>query len=67
MPYLPLDQRVPAEQRAFLIFFARVHLREARARRSRDPNGADLFLGWAANARRQAAAIDVRPKQAELL
>lgn len=57
MPYTPLPQRPPAEQRAFLIFYARVMLREVRARRGHKGN--EWMLRAAANARRQAAGIIV--------
>ena len=56
--------RTPAEHRAFLIHYARVMLREARARRGQR-------VGWmiagAARARREALAIDVRSAQGVLL
>jgi hypothetical protein len=58
-----LDSKSPAEQRAFLIYYARITLREARARRQ-DRSFSATLLGWAANARRQAMAI--RPEQGDL-
>lgn len=54
------------ERRAFLIHYARVLLREARARRSRSPDFARTLRAWAAKARREAQAIDTRPVQGEL-
>lgn len=56
----------PQERRAFLIYYARVNLREARNRRKSQPAFADTLLGWAIKARIQAAAIDTRPAQADL-
>lgn len=65
MSYLPLAQMPPAERREFLIFYARVSLRESRARRlGGDPSFAGTLLGWAQKARRQAATI--RPQQGSL-
>lgn len=55
----------PAERRAFLLHYARVLLREARARRA-TAFAASLLL-WAARARREAAAIDIAPAQGRLL
>ena len=55
----------PAARRAFLIYYARVLLREARARRS-SAFAASLLL-WAGQARREAAAIDLSPAQGRLL
>jgi len=58
MKYVPLEQRPPAAQREFLIFYARVNLREARARRiGGDRAFASMLLGWAQRARLKAAAI----------
>jgi hypothetical protein len=56
-------EQTPAERRAFLIYYAKVNLREARARRQ-DRNFSALLLGWAAKARREAMTI--RPRQADL-
>lgn len=58
-------QRSPAEQRAFLITYARTNLREVRARRG--SKGNEWMLRAAANARKQAAAIDVGPVQGRML
>lgn len=52
---MTLPQRPPAEQRAFLIYYARVMLREVRARRG--SKGNEWMLLGAARARREAAAI----------
>ncbi len=54
----------PAEQRDFEIYYARVLMREARARRG-TPFAADL-TAWAANARRRASAINISPAQPDL-
>ena len=63
--YIPPEQRPPAEHRKFLIFYARVNLREARARRlGGDRAFCNMLLGWAHNARVKAAAI--RPEQGRL-
>lgn len=56
----------PAEQRDFEIYYARVLLREARARRRLHRGFALSLLEWAGNARRRALAIDVRPAQPSL-
>lgn len=53
---------VDPDSREFLIYYAKVCLREARARRGR-PFANDL-LQWAANARRRAS--EARPAQGEL-
>jgi hypothetical protein len=53
----------PSERRAFLIYYAGVLLREARARRGQNVN---WMLAGAARARREAAGIDVRPAQGNL-
>ena len=53
------------ERRDFLIFFARLMHRELRARRG--DKGNEPMRLWAANARREAAAIDVRPTQGVML
>jgi hypothetical protein len=62
--YIPPEQLPPAERREFLIYYARVMLREARARRGQ--RGIEWMLRGAARARREALAIDLRPAQAEL-
>lgn len=59
----------PADERAFLIYYARVLLREAGARRNQFEARNTFYwflLDCAAGARRQAAAIDLRPAQGEL-
>lgn len=54
-------------RRAFLLYYASVLLREARARRnSRGPFHA-ILLNGAAKARREAARIDLTPRQGTLL
>jgi hypothetical protein len=58
--------RTPAEERAFRIYYARILLREARARRARSPRFAADLLAWAAKARREAFAIDVSPAQMDM-
>ena len=58
------NQQTPAEQREFLIYYAKVMLREAHARRGQR---VQWMLDGAAQARREAAAIDVRPAQGALL
>lgn len=60
----PWDDMTPSERRAALIHCARVYMREAHARRG--SSFASTLAGWAANARRQAAAIDLRPAQQDL-
>lgn len=55
----------PAERRALLLYYAKVTLRESAARRGRGDFHWTLFA-WAQEARRQAAAIDLRPAQREL-
>ena len=55
----------PIERRSFLIHYARVLLREARARRHQRRFAAFLLKG-AARARREARAIDTRPAQGSL-
>lgn len=59
-------ERSPAEERAINLHCARVYLREAQARRTSNPRFAATLLTWAGNARRRAAAIDVKPSQGEL-
>lgn len=61
----PSGEKTPAEQREFLIYYAKVLLREARARRHQTAFHASL-IGWAAKARREASEIDLRPAQGEL-
>lgn len=58
--------KTAADERAFHIHYARVILREARARR--DQRGGFFFslLEWAGNARRRAAAINLKPAQMDL-
>lgn len=56
----------PSEQRAIELHCARVYLREAAARRARDPHFAATLRTWAANARRRAAVIDISPSQGSL-
>lgn len=53
------------ERRAFLIHYARVMLREVQSRRGQ--KGLDWMLRGAANARREAMSIDLRPKQGVML
>ena len=70
MTYVPTNALPPAERRAMLIHCARVYLHEARFRRRHAYACLRGFhhtmLIWAGNARRQAAAIDVRPAQPDL-
>ncbi|QEH79968.1 hypothetical protein EIK56_18250 [Sphingomonas sp. C8-2] len=62
----------PAEERASHIHCARVYLNEARFRRINRGRYAGIstfhfaLLTWAGNARRRAAAIDVRPAQMDM-
>jgi hypothetical protein len=64
--YSPDDHfKTPAERRAFLIYYAKVMLRESAARRGRGAFHWTL-LEWAQKARRQAATIDLRPAQRDL-
>ncbi|PZU59858.1 MAG: hypothetical protein DI547_05110 [Sphingobium sp.] len=58
--------RTLAEERAFRLYYARVLIREARARRRTSPGFAADLLAWAAKARREACAIDISPAQADL-
>lgn len=53
----------PAEERDFLIYYARVLIREARARRGQN---VQWMIDGAARARRKAMSIDLRPPQADL-
>lgn len=55
----------PAERRDFLLYYASVLLREARARRGR--HNVAWMIDGAAQATREAAAIDLRPAQGVLL
>lgn len=56
-------EQSPAQRRAFLIYYARISLREARARRHQG-SFSHTLLGWAGRARREAMAI--RPAQGDL-
>ena len=62
----PEPTKTPAEERSFRIYYARVLLREARARRRSNPKFAADLLAWAGKARREALAIDVSPPQLDL-
>lgn len=55
----------PPERRAFLIYYARVMLREYRARRGQRATA--WMLNGAIRATQEAAGIDVRPAQGVLL
>lgn len=55
----------PSEQRAFLLYYAGVLLREAKARRGQ--KNVRRMIEGAAKARRQALAIDLSPAQGSLL
>lgn len=55
----------PLTARNFRIYYARVLLNQARIRRPSRAFAADL-LAWAGKARREALAIDVRPRQGDL-
>ena len=57
--------QTPAERRALLVYYARVTLREVRARRHQRAFAAWLMAS-AARARREAQAIDTRPAQRDL-
>ncbi|PZU95525.1 MAG: hypothetical protein DI527_00520 [Chelatococcus sp.] len=59
-----LPRQTPAERKAFLIYYARVLIREARARRG--TSFSTTLLEWAGKARREAAEIDVSPPQMDL-
>lgn len=59
-----IDRTDPAQNRAFLLHYARVNLTEARRRRHQRGFSATL-LEWAAKARREAAAIVLAPVQGE--
>lgn len=58
------DFQTPAKRRDFLLHYARILLREARARRGY--RNVQWMLDGAAKARREALAIDTRPAQADL-
>jgi len=65
---LPTDQRAggmrtPAEERGFLLFYARRLLIEARSRRGQNTH---WMLAGAARARREAMAIEITPAQGSL-
>lgn len=67
--YNPDDHfKTPAERRAFLIYYAKVMLRESGARRASPVNNPFhwTLFDAAQRARREAAAIDVRPAQIDL-
>ncbi|MER8811439.1 hypothetical protein [Mesorhizobium sp. M0965] len=55
-----MTHKTPKQRREFLIYYAKVLLREARARRGQN---VDWMLAGAARARREAASIDLRPAQ----
>ena len=57
--------QTPSERRAFLLHYARVNLREVRARRHQRAFAAWLMAS-AARARREAQAIGTRPAQRDL-
>jgi len=61
----PTGFTTPAEQRAFLIYYARVMLREYRARRGW--RGTAWMLNGAIRATREASAIDLTSAQGVLL
>lgn len=50
-------EQAPSERKAFLIYYAKVNLAEARRRR-RDRGFSATLIGWAAKARCEAAGID---------
>jgi hypothetical protein len=58
-----LDE-TPKQKRDFLIYYASVLLREAKARRGQNVG---WMLAGAARARREATAINLKPKQGVLL
>ncbi|WP_136617046.1 MULTISPECIES: hypothetical protein [Mesorhizobium] len=58
-----MKQQTPKQRRDFLIYYAKVLLREAQARRGQN---VDWMLAGAGRARREAMVIDVRPAQADL-
>lgn len=60
-----VDPQTPAERRAFLLYYARVMLRETRTRRGQ--RGTAWMLNGAIRATREAAAIDLTPAQGRLL
>lgn len=53
----PPSAKTPAAKRAFLIYYARVLLREAKARRGGHRAFPFSLLEWAGRARRDAAAL----------
>ena len=55
--------KTPAEQRSFLLHYARVLLREARSRRGQN---VQWMLDGAARARREASGINLSPAQPDL-
>ena len=61
-----IDRSDPAQNRAFLIHYARVMLTEAKARRNKHKTFARHLIASAAKARREAAQIDVTPAQKDL-
>lgn len=60
-----IPHREPADERAFLIYYARVLLQEAAAARQYRQFSASCF-NWAQKARRQAASINLTPPQGDL-
>ena len=62
----PEPFKTPSEQRGFLIYYARVLLREASARRQRHRGFSAHLLASAGRARREAAIIDVSAPQGDL-
>lgn len=65
---LPSDRSewTPEETKDFLEFYAGVLDREAAARAEHQPSFSAELQNWSEKARREAAAIDVRPPQMEL-
>jgi len=59
----PRDVKPPEERRAFLLYYARVLLREARSRRGQN---VDWMIAGAARARREAMAIRPAATQMEM-
>jgi hypothetical protein len=59
----PKPFKTPAERREFLFYYARVLIREAKARRG---SNVTWMIEGAAKARREAFAIDVTPAQKDL-
>lgn len=60
-----MTDQTPAERRAFLIHYAKVHLSEVRRRRHQRGFAASL-LASASRARREAQQIDTSPQQREM-